>query len=110
MSKKEEKEKEIRILCLDGGGMRGLITIYTFDLICQQLGENIFDKFDLVCGTSTGGILALACGLKRKTLKEGEKIYKQLGEKVFGYKIGDLIKGIGKKNRIFTWIKRRCIL
>lgn len=61
-----------RILALDGGGVRGLSSL----LILQKLMDEISDKndgkpglpceyFDLICGTSTGGLIALMLGRLR---------------------------------------------
>jgi patatin-like phospholipase/acyl hydrolase len=38
--------------------------------------------FDLVCGTSTGGILALALGIKHKPLNECKDLYLSIAKKV----------------------------
>jgi calcium-independent phospholipase A2 len=48
-----------RILCLDGGGMRGLIQIEILSIIERLSGRKIVDLFDWIIGTSTGGIVAL---------------------------------------------------
>ena len=40
------------------------------------------DMFDLIVGTSTGGLLAVAMGLRNMSLDECDKIYKVLGQKV----------------------------
>ena len=49
-----------RVLCLDGGGIRGLILIELLYAIEKVTGKRIVDLFDWIIGTSTGGILALA--------------------------------------------------
>ena len=63
------KAKPFKILSLDGGGIRGIYTASLLDQIQRGLGENnhVVDYFDLVAGTSTGGIIALALGLGRST-------------------------------------------
>ena len=48
-----------RVLCLDGGGMRGLILIELLSCIEEVTGKQIIDLFDWFVGTSTGAILAL---------------------------------------------------
>ena len=53
-----------RILAFDGGGIRGVITAVWLARLEAKLGSPIADHFDLVAGTSTGGILAAAVGLK----------------------------------------------
>ena len=49
-----------RILCLDGGGIKGLILIDMLSTIEKIAGRRIVELFDWIIGTSTGGILALA--------------------------------------------------
>jgi len=49
-----------RILCLDGGGSRGLVIILMLEEIKKQTGKEIIELFDLICGTSTGGLIVLA--------------------------------------------------
>ncbi|XP_018426544.1 PREDICTED: 85/88 kDa calcium-independent phospholipase A2 [Nanorana parkeri] len=49
-----------RLLCLDGGGIRGLVLIQLLIAIEKTAGRPIRELFDWVSGTSTGGILALA--------------------------------------------------
>jgi patatin-like phospholipase/acyl hydrolase len=48
-----------RVLALDGGGIRGLIPARVLDEIETHMERPVADMFDLVAGTSTGGILAL---------------------------------------------------
>ena len=49
-----------RILCLDGGGMRGLVQIEILRQIEKKTGKRITELFDWIVGTSIGGIIALA--------------------------------------------------
>ena len=76
--------KPFRILSIDGGGIRGILpaTILT-ELENKYTGERAAgDYFDLIAGTSTGGIIALALshGMRAKTILE---IYTELGPRVF---------------------------
>lgn len=48
------------LLCLDGGGVKGLVIIQLLIAIEKASGVATKDLFDWVAGTSTGGILALA--------------------------------------------------
>jgi len=52
-----------RILALDGGGLKGAFTASALATWEKQTGLRIVDHFDLIAGTSTGGILALGLGL-----------------------------------------------
>lgn len=56
-----------RILCLDGGGIRGIVELEVLRAIEQALGGEmrVQDFFDLIVGTSTGGIIALALGVQQ---------------------------------------------
>ena len=46
------------ILCLDGGGMRGILTIQLLKKFEEIAGIPCYELFDMVAGTSTGGIVA----------------------------------------------------
>lgn len=48
-----------KILCLDGGGLKGLILIEVLIYIERLAGRKITELFDWIVGTSTGGIIAL---------------------------------------------------
>ena len=70
-----------RILSLDGGGIRGVLTIRLIERLSDQFPA-FLENVDLIAGTSTGGILALclAAGLSPKHVRE---MYQDLGERVF---------------------------
>ncbi len=71
-----------KILALDGGGIRGTFTAAVLDHFESQLGTAVIGNFDLIVGTSTGGIIALglACGRRAKDLL---CLYKDEGRKIF---------------------------
>ena len=69
----------LRILSMDGGGMKSLATVQILKAIEKGTGKRIHEIFDLICGTSTGGMLAVALGMKLMTLDQCEEIYKNLG-------------------------------
>ena len=48
-----------RILCLDGGGIRGLIQLEVLSQLEKKTGRRITELFDWIIGTSTGGLIAL---------------------------------------------------
>ncbi|XP_059053783.1 85/88 kDa calcium-independent phospholipase A2 [Achroia grisella] len=78
----QDEDKRGRLLCLDGGGIRGLVLIQTLINLEEAVGRPIIDCFDWIGGTSTGGILALAlsCG---KSLRECQRLYFRLKEQAF---------------------------
>lgn len=49
----------LHVLALSGGGYRGLYTATVLAELEQVLGRPIAQHFDLICGTSAGGMLAL---------------------------------------------------
>ena len=53
----------LQILSLDGGGVKGLFSAAILANLETDLGVRIIDHFDLIAGTSTGGIIAIALGL-----------------------------------------------
>jgi hypothetical protein len=70
------------LLCLDGGGIRGILTIQLLKALEEQAGAPCHQIFDMVAGTSTGGIIAglIADG---KSALEIEALYEKLVTKVF---------------------------
>ena len=52
----------IKVLAIDGGGIRGIIPAVILAEIQNRLGVDLFKAFDLIAGTSTGGIIALGIG------------------------------------------------
>lgn len=52
-----------RVLSIDGGGIKGVFPASFLSNIEQQIGRSVTDYFDLIVGTSTGGIIALGLGL-----------------------------------------------
>lgn len=56
----------IRILAIDGGGIRGILPAKILAYLATHAGRPIAQMFDLIAGTSTGGILALGLGTPAK--------------------------------------------
>lgn len=75
-------EKKFKILSIDGGGIRGVYPARFLTELEDDLGGHLADNFDLICGTSTGGILALALGLKIPA-REIEKLYIENRKDIF---------------------------
>lgn len=77
----------LNLLCLDGGGVRGLSSLY----ILKQLMESInfenppkpCEYFDLVGGTSTGGLIAIMLGRLQMTVDECIDAYREMSPKIF---------------------------
>lgn len=71
-----------QILALDGGGAKALFTAQVLARLEQDLGVSIKDSFDLIAGTSAGGIVALGLGAGL-TPREIVAHYEDLVEAVF---------------------------
>jgi hypothetical protein len=86
-----------RILALDGGGVRGAITVAFLERIEQVLAEQqgrqvrLGDWFNLVGGTSTGAVIAGALALGYKA-SDVEKFYTQLAPRVFQWSLWKLLR------------------
>jgi patatin-like phospholipase/acyl hydrolase len=52
-------EEQVRILSIDGGGIRGIVPALALAEIERRTGRPACELFDLIAGTSTGGIIAL---------------------------------------------------
>jgi patatin-like phospholipase/acyl hydrolase len=57
------------VLCLDGGGVRGFITLI-LRKIEEETGRHIAELFDVICGTSAGGMIAIMIGRLRMSARE----------------------------------------
>jgi hypothetical protein len=91
-SKQQHLDRNVtpkRILSLDGGGIRGILTLEYLGVIEGMLKKRsrnadfrLCHYFDLIGGTSTGSIIAagLACGMSVDELK---KLYRDLGNSIF---------------------------
>jgi len=71
-----------QILALDGGGIKGLFSAAVLAFLEEDLNVNIIDHFDLIAGTSTGGIIALGLGAGMKP-REIVEFYVTNGPKIF---------------------------
>lgn len=89
----EEKQKPFRVLCLDGGGMRGVYQAAYLATYADRLRNqddavgNLLDvgsAFDLIVGTSTGGIVACAL-VAGVPLQRVQSLYYENGPKIFPY-------------------------
>jgi patatin-like phospholipase/acyl hydrolase len=74
----------MRVLSIDGGGIRGLIPALVLTEIETRSEKRIFKLFDLIAGTSTGGILACAlCAPDPLPAEQLVSLYRDEGPKIF---------------------------
>ncbi|MDT3696627.1 MAG: CBASS cGAMP-activated phospholipase [Ignavibacterium sp.] len=74
--------KNYKILSLDGGGIKGVFTLGVLSQFENFLGKPINNYFDLVVGTSTGGIIALGLG-KGFSANDLLEFYTKMGCDIF---------------------------
>ncbi|AIL12999.1 hypothetical protein IM40_04965 [Candidatus Paracaedimonas acanthamoebae] len=89
-----ENKAEENVLCLDGGGMRGVGTLTMLAALEMKTGLRTHQLFDRIYGTSTGGLAAimLARGL---SAHEVLNLYIEEGEIIFGRSTWDVITNPG---------------
>lgn len=80
--------RPVRILAIDGGGTRAVLALQILKRIELLTGTSLRSTFDIIGGTSTGGILAVAAGILGKSLQQVEDLYTQFAHQVFSGKPG----------------------
>lgn len=99
--------ESLRVLCLDGGGIKGYTSLLILKRIFRTMkAEGQLDEipkpcniFDLIVGTSTGGLIAVMLGRLHMTIDECIEKYEEVGGEVFGKKprggkFGKMLKGL----------------
>ncbi|MCK8604374.1 CBASS cGAMP-activated phospholipase [Desulfoferrobacter suflitae] len=76
----------MKILSIDGGGIKGIYSAAFLAGLEERFGKSIADCFDLIAGTSTGGILALALAA-RLPARDVVTFYREWGPKIFPTKL-----------------------
>jgi patatin-like phospholipase/acyl hydrolase len=79
-----------RVLAIDGGGIRGIIPAHFCTELENKSGKRIYELFDLIAGTSTGGIIALGLvtpseGNKPLSAEKLVNLYKNHGKNIFSH-------------------------
>jgi patatin-like phospholipase/acyl hydrolase len=83
--------EKFKILSIDGGGIRGVFPAMYLALFEEELQRKgvekwqIYQNFDLICGTSTGGIMAIALALGIPA-REIYNLYLENAQEIFGNK------------------------
>ena len=87
-------ERPLCLLSIDGGGTRGLVPSLIIEHIEKKCGCPVHELFDLVGGTSTGGIIALGTCVAKAPIKDMVSVYEHPKEiwanwRAFGPVVGD---------------------
>ena len=90
------------ILSLDGGGIRGVITARILQELERRTGQRIHELFDLIVGTSTGGILAAGLTRPQKgqaggpcSAEELGNVYSERGREIFNRSLWKGVTSLG---------------
>ncbi|CAE6435385.1 unnamed protein product [Rhizoctonia solani] len=90
MPKDRETSKGLNILCIDGGGTRGLSSLIVLQEIMHRVesangGKRLhpYEHFDIIAGTGTGGISACMLGRLQMPIQKAIREYTKLMESVF---------------------------
>lgn len=75
-------KKNFKILSIDGGGIKGLYSASVLARIEDKTGKQIKDHFDMICGTSTGGLIALGLSIGISAQQLADLYYKR-GNEIF---------------------------
>lgn len=91
-------EREFRILSIDGGGIKGIYPASVLAHLEEQYlsGQSIADHFDLIVGTSTGGIIALGLSIGLPA-RDMANLYINHGQKIFP------MPRFGRLGRTWAW-------
>ena len=84
----------MRIISIDGGGIRGLIPATVLATIERLAGRPIGQLCDLVAGTSTGGIIAAAIGAGIP-MDSVRRLYRKQGPQIFSKGLGKQLSSLG---------------
>jgi len=92
--------RPFRILSIDGGGIRGVFPAAVLAELENRFlgGTSITNHFDMIAGTSTGGIIALALA-HGMTARQALNTYLERGERIF-----PPATGIGRVSRTLRWL------
>ncbi len=94
------KHCEFKILSIDGGGIKGLYAARLLAQIEEHTQSLIGDQFDMLCGTSTGGLITLAV-TKGIPCKEVARFYEEHGPLIFPFENSN--KRMFRKLRQMLW-------
>eukprot|EP00727_Mastigamoeba_balamuthi_P010873 m51a1_g6408 putative uncharacterized wd repeat-containing (1997) ;mRNA; f:252935-263037 len=107
--------KLVRVLSIDGGGVRGVLPAVFLAALESRAGRQIHELFDVVAGTSTGGLLAVAVGHSKggqgRAMSSAEilSIYARQARDIFphaGIRLRDLATPRGEAPRKLERLER----
>ncbi|KAF2420198.1 hypothetical protein EJ08DRAFT_690440 [Tothia fuscella] len=91
------KTAGVRILTLDGGGMRGVVELEILRALEQAMNIQIPIQsfFDLIVGTSTGGLISIGLGVMNWVVDESIDHFERMVTRAFTRRTGSSLWGVG---------------
>ncbi|ULT94666.1 hypothetical protein L3Y34_003847 [Caenorhabditis briggsae] len=77
------KGRGVNVLSIDGGGTRGMMGLEVLEKIEKLSGKKICEIFDMICGVSTGSIIAALLTVKGYSVAECREAYMDVSKKLF---------------------------
>ncbi len=96
-----ESKRPFRLLSIDGGGIRGILPAMVLADLERRTNRPVVELFDMIVGTSTGGLLALAVacpdasGKPRHSGRDIIRLYEVEGPRVFSRTVWHKIRAVG---------------
>ena len=87
------KGRGIRILSIDGGGIRGVVILEVLRKLENLTGKPIHQLFDMICGVSTGAILTMLVGAMKKDITTCDDLYRMVSKSLF---VSDFWRGTSR--------------
>lgn len=95
--------EKFRILSIDGGGLKGLIPLQVIKEIERITAQPIHKSFDLIAGSSTGGLLTCALLLAESGVEVGKRKYSLTDiEHIFLHKGKDIFPNYGLLRKLYS--------
>ena len=98
------------VLSLDGGGIKGLYSAILLDKIATLLDKNLHDMFDLVIGTSIGGMLAVKIASDMQSTPLANLFTKKNTTTIFDKSLIDSTVGIFQWKPVYNGKGKRTII
>ncbi|KAG4429784.1 hypothetical protein IFR05_014734 [Cadophora sp. M221] len=85
-------ERSLRLLSFDGGGVRGLSSLLVLENVLEQVKNReqlteaplSWEYFDMIAGTSTGGLIVILLGRLKLSVKQCIELYEDVAKEIFG--------------------------
>lgn len=107
-SKKLKDPTTFKILSIDGGGIKGLYSATLIKELEKYYDCKMMEKFDMICGTSTGGLIAMALASEVDIDKICD-LYQNKASKIFAKRTFSILPGILFKSKYKNDGLRSCL-